>query len=141
MRLVDHVPHAQVIAVVLVVHHVAAAQSSLRQTVGEFALVLAQLVPPRHLVPDHFQIGKLLGLPDKSVSIRLTCRALCLLCRHAVLTEVGTGRRTTEQESSEQEKRKDSGKKGTRDVGIVVHVVSVRGGKIDNLAGYPCPAG
>ena len=68
----EQVTDAQVVPVVLVVHHVPTAQSRLVQAVHQRPLLRGKLVPSGHLVPNHLEVRKLFGLPNESAGIRLT---------------------------------------------------------------------
>ena len=68
----EQVTNAQVVTVVLVVHHVPTAQSRLVQAIDQRPLLRGKLVPSGHLVPNHFEVRELFGLPNESAGIRLT---------------------------------------------------------------------
>ena len=64
--------HPQVVAVVLVIHDVATAQSSHVEAVHQGLLLGAQLVPARDLVTDDFEVCKLFRFPNKALLIGST---------------------------------------------------------------------
>ena len=72
----EEAANAKVVAVVLVVHDVASAQTGHVQTVHQGLLLGAQLLPSWDLVADEFQVGELLGLPHKPVFVWGTCSGL-----------------------------------------------------------------
>ena len=82
-------PHAQIVAIVLIIHDIPSAQSSLVEAIHERLLAFIELIKPWNLVSNQLQIRKLFGLPNKAVGIGFARSARSLLGHSPIVCSGG----------------------------------------------------